>query len=88
MTDFSRLYPCGRIARRRLLTQTAGGLLATALGSLWADDGMLGEARLPGKAPAKSRRTENQTTATKINAIELLLVAGSKALTSPRRGET
>src|SRR5271165_4317122 len=54
MTDLKQLYPCGRIARRRFITQTAAGFLGSALGSLWADDGQIPGARLPGKAPAKS----------------------------------
>ena len=54
MTDLSQLYPCGRIARRGFLRQAAGGLLGSAIGSLWADDGKLSAARLPGAPKAKS----------------------------------
>lgn len=54
MTDLSKLYPCGRIARRRFLVQTASGFLGAALGSLWADEGKLLDAKLAGDAPAKS----------------------------------
>ena len=33
--DLSKLYPCGRISRRRLLHQAGGGFLGIALGALW-----------------------------------------------------
>ncbi len=55
MSDLRSLYPCGRIARRRFLYQTAGGFLGSALSSLWADDGrLMQDARLPGTPKAKS----------------------------------
>ena len=54
MTDLRKLYPCGRVARRRFLFQTAGGLLGSAIGSLWADEGNMAAARLPGTPKAKS----------------------------------
>jgi hypothetical protein len=54
VTDVRKLYPCGRIARRRFLFQTASGFLGSAIGSLWADDGRMNEARLPGAPRAKS----------------------------------
>src|SRR4030088_2148495 len=54
MSNLSELYPCGRIARRRFLFQTAAGFLGTALGSLWADDGKMRDAILPGAPRAKS----------------------------------
>jgi len=54
MSDLSKLYPCGKIARRRFLYQSAAGFMGAALGSLWADDGQIPDARLPGPAPAKS----------------------------------
>ena len=54
MTDLSKIYPCGRIGRRRFFFQTAVGFLGSALGSLWADDGMMPESRLPGPPKAKS----------------------------------
>jgi len=54
MTGMSKLYPCGRIARRRFLFQTAGGFLGSALSSLWADEGNMASARLPGTPRAKS----------------------------------
>src|SRR6202011_4683280 len=55
MDNLSNLYPCGRIARRRFLFQTAAGFMGSALSSLWAENGqMMQDARLPGKAPAKS----------------------------------
>lgn len=34
--DLSKLYPCGRISRRRLVHQAAGGFLGLALGALWS----------------------------------------------------
>src|SRR5580692_8303911 len=53
--DLRKLYPCGRIARRRFLFQTAAGFMGSALSTLWAEDGQLmQDARLPGLAPAKS----------------------------------
>ena len=54
MTDLSKIYPCGRIARRRFLYQSAAGFLGTAIGSLWADEGNMAAARLPGEPKAKS----------------------------------
>ena len=48
------IYPCGRIARRSFLRQSAAGFLGSALGSLWADDGQLRDAHLPGTPRAKS----------------------------------
>jgi hypothetical protein len=54
MTDLKKLYPCGKIARRRFLFQSAAGFLGSALGSLWADDGKMADAHLPGEARAKS----------------------------------
>jgi hypothetical protein len=50
----SDIYPCGRIARRGFLLQSAAGFLGSALGSLWADDNQLSDARLPGTPRAKS----------------------------------
>src|SRR6185437_1446636 len=54
MTDLRTIYPCGRIARRRFMFQAAAGFLGSALGSLWADDGKMNEAHLPGEPRAKS----------------------------------
>ena len=54
MTDLSRLYPCGKIARRRFLFQSAVGFMGSALGSLWADEGKMPDSRLPGEPRAKS----------------------------------
>ena len=54
MTDLHMLYPCGKIARRRFLFQSAAGFMSAALGSLWADDGKMPDARLAGEARAKS----------------------------------
>src|ERR1700730_2100773 len=50
----SQLYPCGRIARRRFLVQSAVGFIGSALGSLWAENGQVQDARLPGEPLAKS----------------------------------
>ena len=36
-----RLYPCGRVSRRRFIFQTGGGFLGTALGAFWAGEGRL-----------------------------------------------
>src|SRR3984885_1675936 len=52
--DLRKIYPCGRIDRRGFMLRSAAGFLGSALGSLWADDGKMPGARLPGKAPAKS----------------------------------
>src|SRR5580700_8996964 len=55
MNNLRDLYPCGKIARRRFLYQTAAGFMGSALSSLWAEDGQLmQDARLPGPARAKS----------------------------------
>lgn len=40
--------------RRRFLYQMAGGFLGSAMGALWADEGNLSAARLPGTPKAKS----------------------------------
>src|SRR2546421_9955510 len=45
-TMFQKLYPCGRISRRRLLHQAAGGFLGVALGALWARAGEIADADL------------------------------------------
>ena len=53
--SLSKLYPCGKIARRRFLFQSAAGFMGSALSTLWAEDGQLmQDARLPGAARAKS----------------------------------
>src|SRR5271168_4996632 len=56
MSDSLRkLYPCGRIARRRFLFQAAAGFTGSAISSLWAEQGQLmQDARLPGTPRAKS----------------------------------
>jgi hypothetical protein len=36
-TDLSKLYPCGRISRRKLFYQAGGGFLGLALGAMWAN---------------------------------------------------
>src|ERR1700729_3791220 len=51
----SHLYPCGKIARRRFLYQTAAGFMGSALSSLWADTGQLmQDGRRAGTPRAKS----------------------------------
>jgi hypothetical protein len=54
MTDLQKIFPCGRIARRRFLFQSALGFMGSALGSLWADEGKMPGSRLPGEPRAKS----------------------------------
>jgi hypothetical protein len=54
VSDLKKIYPCGRIERRRFLFQAASGFLGSAMGALWADDGKMPEARLPGEPKAKS----------------------------------
>lgn len=54
MTNLQKIYPCGRIARRRFLFQAAAGFLGSAMSALWAEDGKMPESRLPGAPSAKS----------------------------------
>lgn len=54
MEDLRNIYPCGKIDRRRFFLNTAGGFLGSAVGSLWADDGKIAAARLPGEPRATS----------------------------------
>src|ERR1700709_1975873 len=54
MSNLSKLYPCGRIGRRRFLYQTAAGFMGSAISSLSADEGQMSQARLPGTPKAKS----------------------------------
>ena len=54
MNNLSKLYPCGKIARRRFLFQSAVGFMGSALGSLWAEDGKMPGSRLTGEPRAKS----------------------------------
>src|SRR4051812_24170788 len=42
----NKLYPCGRISRRALLHQAAGGFLGLALGALWSQAGEMPSALL------------------------------------------
>ena len=37
--DLSKLYPCGRISRRRMIHQIGGGFLGLALGAIWSEAG-------------------------------------------------
>jgi hypothetical protein len=54
VTNLRNIYPCGRVDRRRFLFQAASGFLGSAIGSLWASDGKLRDAVLPGEPRAKS----------------------------------
>src|SRR6185369_7521759 len=55
MSDLRKLYPCGRIERRRFLFQSAAGFMGSALSSLFAQEGkLMQDARLPGTPKAKS----------------------------------
>src|SRR5215475_5715865 len=54
MKGLEKIYPCGRIERRRFLYKMAGGFFGTAISSLWADEDHLKSARLPGEPRAKS----------------------------------
>ena len=44
--DLSKIYPCGRIARREFIHQIGGGFLGLALGGLWAEAGEIQEVEL------------------------------------------
>src|SRR2546425_8964038 len=44
--NYSKIYPCGRIARRRFLFQAGGGFFGAALGALWSEDGKIQNAAL------------------------------------------
>src|SRR5881628_2737324 len=44
--NYSELYPCGRIARRRFLFQAGGGFFGAALGALWSEEGKIPNAAL------------------------------------------
>ncbi len=44
--SYGNLYPCGRIARRRLLFQAGGGFFGAALGALWSEEGKIQNAAL------------------------------------------
>jgi hypothetical protein len=44
--DYNSIYPCGRVSRRALLTQAAGGFFGAALGGLFAEDNKIPGARL------------------------------------------
>jgi hypothetical protein len=39
--DLHSMYPCGKISRRRMITQAAGGFFGAALGGVFADDGRI-----------------------------------------------
>src|SRR6266536_1539489 len=42
----SNVFPCGRLSRRHFFHQAGGALLGGAMGSLWAADGKIEDARL------------------------------------------
>src|SRR5215210_4737289 len=44
------LYPCGRLSRRHFLHHAGGALLGGAMGSLWAAEGNIADARLAATA--------------------------------------
>lgn len=49
------LYPCGRVSRRQLLHQAAGGFFGLALGGLWAEAGEIHDAFLQPHISAKAK---------------------------------
>ena len=51
----TRLYPCGRISRRRFLHQVAGGFTGLAMGALWAESGEIHNAVLGPHFPARAK---------------------------------
>ena len=50
----NKLFPCGRINRRQLISSIANGFVGSAIGGLWAADGRMPSALLPGSPRAKS----------------------------------
>ena len=46
--DLNKLYPCGRISRRALIHQAAGGFLGLAMGAMWARAGEIPGASMHG----------------------------------------
>ena len=51
----SRIYPCGRIARRDFIHQIGGGFLGLALGGLWAEAGEIKEVAIGPHHVAKAK---------------------------------
>jgi hypothetical protein len=51
----SRIYPCGRFARREFIHQIGGGFLGLALGGLWAEAGEIQDIGLGAHHVAKAR---------------------------------
>src|SRR5687768_11846039 len=51
--DLSKLFPCGRISRRKLFYQAGGGFLGLALGAMWAngEEATASAALSPGGGP-------------------------------------
>ena len=43
MFDDAKLFPCGRVSRRKFLFQVGGGFLGVAMGGLWAEAGEIKE---------------------------------------------
>lgn len=51
----SNLYPCGRYSRRHFLHHAGGAFLGSALGSLWAADGKIADAKLATNLEPKAK---------------------------------
>ena len=51
----SKIYPCGRLARRDFLHQLGGGFLGLALGGMWAEAGEIPNAIMGPHFPAKAK---------------------------------
>lgn len=51
----SSIYPCGRYSRRNFLHHAGGALLGSAMGSLWAADGKIADARLTPNVEGKAK---------------------------------
>jgi hypothetical protein len=57
--DLHQFYPCGRISRRRLIHQTAGGFLGLALGALFSQQARSSEPKNPIAGPHFPARAKN-----------------------------
>src|SRR4029453_4418662 len=53
--SLSRIYPCGRFARREFIHQIGGGFLGLALGGLWAEAEEIQNAGIGTHHPAKAK---------------------------------
>ena len=51
----NRLYPCGRISRRRFLHQLGGGFMGVAMGAMWAEAGEIQNSLLGPHFPARAK---------------------------------